>query len=213
MTASATGASNKSSDSQRQSLSRYFFSFTASTLPFKIRRLSIHNPSNAVDFKQGQLSSSDQYATEKLLAMIGPEIMNVNLAKWGSNKELHQKIVLHDLRIPYTTNTNSQVASYSTALEIVKDSSSELLRLILITGRPYSAEEVADLTARNQASPTTNKMMKAYQLGTIDPSVPLKSKISLCFEALPEYRTETMLMECGPTTCAASIPAYRNTVY
>lgn len=95
---------------------------------------------------------------------------------------------------------------YGTALEIVKESSSDQLYLILVTGEPYSAEELALMTGRNSQFFGGNKVIRAFKLGTINPNFSMKYKIEFCFEPLPGYITDTVLMDTGPTTCQGSRP-------
>lgn len=70
--------------------------FTASSFPFRIKKLSIHNPGNLVDYFGQQLATPDK-ENSAMLDQIGPEIISINLKNWGSSK---QKIIIHDLRLP-----------------------------------------------------------------------------------------------------------------
>ncbi|KAI3650930.1 hypothetical protein MP228_004411 [Amoeboaphelidium protococcarum] len=204
----SSNAAQKVEEQVSKAHTKFYLAFTASTLPYKVKRLAVHNPNNSseVSERMGNGFGSSDPNQLKGLEFIGPEIMSVNLQKWGSSKELRQKLVIHDLRIPTSSYQDSQVTRYGTALEIVKESSSDQLYLILVTGEPYSAEELALMTGRNSQFFGGNKVIRAFKLGTINPNFSMKYKIEFCFEPLPGYITDTVLMDTGPTTCQGSRP-------
>ena len=179
--------------SARMNINRYFMLFSASTLPFKVRRLGIHSPSyKTSDISSAATSSKTDLTSENgnLVDFIGPEVVTVNLKNWGSSREQKYKIVLHDNR-----SMNRNGTQFASALEIVRQGDSSMFSMVLL----LAENQVSNNGSRGRGS------VSAIKLATLEQLSNMKTKLTLCYETLVGYQTDTNLME--QFTAGSAIPA------